>query len=715
MPKPGELLKEKEVQKPEFQFREVQDDWLLVDNNDEMEQVQQQQQLQNQPLEGAVYAQPERIHANVAALNDYIRTRENKEWVSTYDSYKKLADTLTLKASQQNMQTKESNWKNLEEEARVALEEVTAMDNEQMNIRQNATFPALDQEIDALLLDKNRITDSPTYKRVRRAAKAYKNEKNFGKKMGYLTQLKTNMEDYASLRFKRSYGTTKGERRMTRVARMLTMTNRLLEAGKFIEMSAKESEAVSALTKDVEQYHGEDVREIQATHRFDNITALARWAQAMMPYERDKNGNVTPETAANYAENVELLEAFKTDDAKRQKVVLYKIYQRMDLRDYDEDTFTIEGIIKEGESMFSGKGYHTNKNILMDLLEYFKNDDDPVMKYIIARIVDSSRSSMGTAVKFYMLSLGYDYQTVSQIDQSQTEMNKVITNDFLEDARRIFKGQLSTDSPEYQYMARNEEMEKAIQSYIDNNASPDSTAYLQKTNDLVQEVLKQQSEVDESFKINHPEEYNSGKYWTQHTRQGNLLLNLERDEKGELTANGQKNHAYNEKMIKLLNSDDQTDRIAALASCFLKCYWGGLTEDQLTDKGFSMHLRKMIQTEGFFSKYNSIEDFVKDEFARDTSNELLIYMRSIIYSSSRKQANVIAPMFFHSHGYEADVIGGKVDPRQQKASHDAMEAYIDIAKAELQEERAKNNGKLITVDPAMNAKLEKLCREKGLM
>ena len=175
MPGPKEISKEKEM--PKLEFRETENNWIVADH-EKGYQIQPQQVLQNQSLNGAVYAQPEKIHEHVIALNKYLETRKNKEWATTYDDYKKLAAILTHKANLQNMQTKQSSWNKLEEEAKAALEQVMAMDDEQQKIRENTTFFTLDKEIDDLLLDKNKITDSSLYRGVLRAAQAYKEEKD---------------------------------------------------------------------------------------------------------------------------------------------------------------------------------------------------------------------------------------------------------------------------------------------------------------------------------------------------------------------------------------------------------------------------------------------------------------------------------------------------------------------------------------------------------
>lgn len=713
MPGPKEQLKERESLGLNITENE---DWVIAEheNNDQI-QAQPQQVQRNQPLNGAVYAQPERIHENVAALNTYLETRKNKEWATTYDDYKKLAATLTRKASLQNMQTKQSSWNKLEEEAKAALDQVMTMDNEMQQIREDATFLTLNKEIDALLLDKNKITDSSLYRGVRRAAKAYKGEKNIVKKMGCLAKLKEKMDAYASVRFKRSYSYPKGERRMGRVTKMLTMTNKLLQYRNIIETSAKQYDEVNTVTEDIKQHHLEDAKAIVNSEKVPGIANASRWAQAMLPYERDEKGDITPETAANYAENVELLEAFKSNDVKRQKAAIYRIYQRMKLDDYDENTFTIDGILKEGESMFSSKGLRTNKNALLDILNSFKNDTDPVLQYVRARMGDTCRSHMQAAVKDYLLVLGYNYQNLKLLKETEASAYKKCLKTDLANAKRIFDGDVNVAAFEDAYAVRNEEMEKAIQEFIDNNTRPESMIYLQKTADLFQEDIKLQTEVDESVRTNHPEEYNSTKYWDQHTRQGNFMLPLEKDKNGELTAKGQQNYQYNEKMVQLLNSEEPTDRIAALASCFLRCDWEGLSEDQLTAGNFSRYMRKAVQTEGFHSQYNAIDDFLKSEFLRDKNNELVNYMRSIVLSSRSKHANALSLTYFTSMGYATDGIGKKIKNAEKELQGKALEVYMDIAKEAFKTERENNNGKLIVVDPAMTAKLKKLCKDKGLM
>lgn len=712
MPGPKEISKEKEM--PKLEFRETENNWIVADH-EKGYQIQPQQVLQNQSLNGAVYAQPEKIHEHVIALNKYLETRKNKEWATTYDDYKKLAAILTHKANLQNMQTKQSSWNKLEEEAKAALEQVMAMDDEQQKIRENTTFFTLDKEIDDLLLDKNKITDSSLYRGVLRAAQAYKEEKDMVKKMACLAKLKTKMDAYASVRFKRSYSYPKGERRMGRVTKMLTMTNKLLQCRSIIELSAKQQAEVSAVYQDINQYHKKDATAIVNSRKVPGITNVSRWSQAMLPYKRDEKGYVTPETAANYAENVELLEAFKSDDVIRQKVAICRIYQRINFSNYDNNTFTIDGILKEAESIFGQKGLCTNKNALMDILLNFKNDQDPVIKYVSARIGDTCRSFMESAIKNYLLSLGYNYQTAKFIKKKDVGQYKNSEQAYLQNAKRIFDGDVDIKGSEEAYAARNEEMEKSIQDYINNNTRPESIVYLQKTASLFQENMKLQEEVDESFSTNHPEEYASTKYWVQHTRQGNFMLPLEKDKNGKLTVKGQQNYQYNEKMVKLLNSEDPTDRIAALASCFLRCYWEGLTEDQLTASEFSKYMRKLIQTEGFYSQYNDLEDFVKAELARDKNNELVIYMKNIIFSAKSQQASLLSQAYFTTMGYSTDGINKKIKPHEMEAHILTLKLQMDTAKEAFKTEREKNNGNLITVDPAMTAKLEKLCKDKGLM
>ena len=311
--------------------------------------------------------------------------------------------------------------------------------------------------------------------------------------------------------------------------------------------------------------------------------------------------------------------------------------------------------------------------------------------------------------------MGYNYQTAKFIKKKDVGQYKNSEQAYLQNAKRIFDGDVDIKGSEEAYAARNEEMEKSIQDYINNNTRPESIVYLQKTASLFQENMKLQEEVDESFSTNHPEEYASTKYWAQHTRQGNFMLPLEKDKNGKLTVKGQQNYQYNEKMVKLLNSEDPTDRIAALASCFLRCYWEGLTEDQLTASEFSKYMRKLIQTEGFYSQYNDLEDFVKAELARDKNNELVIYMKNIIFSAKSQKASLLSQAYFTTMGYSTDGINKKIKPKEMEAHILALKLQMDTAKEAFKTEREKNNGNLITVDPAMTAKLEKLCKDKGLM
>ncbi len=709
MPGPKELSKEKNAL--ELKFDEI-DDWIVAEHeNPNQIQAQPQQVEENQPLNGAVYAQPEKIHENVLALNKYLESRKDKEWATTYDDYKILAEALTRKASLQNMKTKKSSWNKLELEAKAALDQVMAMDEEQQQIRKDANFHTLNPEIDALLSDRNIFTDSGLYRGILEAAEAYKEEKDIAKKMGCLAKLKTKMDAYASVRFKRSYSFPKGERRMGRVMKLLTMTNKLLQYSKIIETSIKENNTFAAVTADVKKHHLDDVKTIEAAGKYN--VSDGRWYQCMLPYERDKKGDVTPETAANYAANLDFLEAFKSDDVVKQKVAICRLYQKMNLIEYDENIFTIEGILKEGESMFSGKGLHVNKNTMMDIIANFKDDPDPVFKYVMARVNDTCRSFMQQGAKNYLLSQGYNYQTTQMVSKDEANAFKTMEQYSLADAKRIFGGDVRAD--ESPYVARNEEMEKALQKYIDDNTSPDSKVYLQKTADLFQENMKLQAEVNDSVRINHPEEYGSTKYWNQPNRQGNFMLPLEKDKNGELTDKGQQNYQYNEKMLKLLNSEDATDRIAALASCFLKCDWEGLSEDQLTESDFSRNIRRMLQTEGFYSKYNTLEDFLKSEFIRDKNNELVNYMRSIVFSARSQQATLLSQTYLNSQGYSTDGIGKKIKDVEKEMHRLSLEAHMVTAKEAFRAEREKNNGNLIVVDPVMTAKLEKLCKDKGLM
>lgn len=248
--------------------------------------------------------------------------------------------------------------------------------------------------------------------------------------MGCLAKLKTKLDAYASVRFKRSYSFPKGEQRMGRVMKLLTITNKLLQYSKIIETSIKENNAFAAVTADVKQHHLDDVKTIEAARKFN--VSNGRWYQCMLPYERDKKGDVTPETAANYAANVDFLEAFKSDDVVKQKVAICRLYQKMDLIEYDENTFTIEGMLKEGESMFRGKGLHVNKNTMMDIIANFKNDPDPVFQYVMARVNDTCRAFMQQGVKNYLLSQGYNYQSGEMVSKDEANAFKSRKNTVLQ-------------------------------------------------------------------------------------------------------------------------------------------------------------------------------------------------------------------------------------------------------------------------------------------
>lgn len=689
----------------------------MININDPGELQEFIHQLDNKLASEYVQELPDYAHKNIDALNDYLKERENKGFTSNYAKYRKLAEKLTLNASKQGKKLKESEWKQLEDKAQAVLEKVKQEDTDQQKIRENATIQGLETTVDALLKDRNRVTDSFAYRALRKAAKAYKEEPDIVKKFELMKELKNQALSYAALRFKTTHKTEKGTRRMKRITDMLTMIDKVGEVEDLVCSIRKQEVKKTKVFEEIKENHLVDVN---STKNCELTAKSSRWAQAMQYYETDKDGNVTPETAAKYEENMEMMEAYKTNDLKRRKHVILKMYKRLNLPDSSNVEITVENAVKFYKKQFEGDVFQSNVNTMFDLLktERETSPNDKELNYIYDRFATFFQSMNNIAIyNLALMGFGADGNMLN-MSKSSSKAYRTQIDAVLEAAEKVKKGNTEYGKPD---IPIDEEMERNIQNTIDTYQN--STAYREDcvpdSEEYIEKSIKMQIKSRDKLKVMQndytkkryiKECSTSNPYWEQPERLAQLMLPEEIGEDGELVEILE----YNDKMMKLLNSDDAEDRTAALASCYLRQYRGTLSRMELTKKGIGRFIRKQLGLKGFFTMYNTLDDYVRCEAERHSGNELVEYMYKNLKSARVANPNAISGYYYKNMGY--------VDADDNSIAEDALIGYkvgyegaLGMARDEYKKEKKENGGQYIQEDNTMIAKLKELCKKKGVL
>ncbi len=763
MPKEDVLQKQKkvEVQKmPEQQFLEDQEQSTLLQGflPDE-KQLDFEQQLQEQKEFLATSQDVE----NLRTLNTYMANRSQQAWAQNYDEYAQLAGQLNQRfRTQYYYDTKHSNWAELEQQARDTLAQVMERDAQQQKIKENTSFAGIDETIDAILKDRNIFTDSGMYRGIRETCEKYKAEKvSLKKRLAILEELQGKVRTYTELRYKKDgYSTKKGARRMEWMTKLLAMISgvqgsMLPEIAEFAERMSENAEQRSRTKEDMDKYLVDEKNAIAQTKT--KITS-DRYVDLMLYYERDKNGEVTEATRANYEENLDVLHKLGNGDFTRENQekrisAIVKIYQRLKQFFITEDEFTVDKAKEWFRKRLDTKGFTTVYNTFNDLVtderDRYRAHNVPVderIQYMVSQ--SSSQLQMYFSIMTEAMLVRMGMNSAGRLDSKQSKKKiKSMENDlqgeldaYLEMSRQeMAKGDYDQlpdaaleerlrdydpdwwandtmdafDEEHMQKLSQNKEYMDALSKQASENKQK-----IDKNMDFVIADLKDQ--YGDYFSLTGLQKMGVPAYWrnAQVSRVWNALDPYEKDAEGNVTPETLANYQQNEKIMKLLFSPDAEDRIAVLAKMYLrlgKVFTDGMP---ITEASILQAYNLNVTTNTMSSARNVLDDMLRNELVRDANNELVKYMKWI--SGSKVESNILQLGDFlqGERGYqqngtplkgtEAEIENYKMVQRMTK------EGILEGLKEEIELEKQENGGRIITIIPAMEERLKELCRKKGL-
>ena len=692
------------------------------------------------------------------AFNDYMKARSKQDWVQKSDEFAKLSADLYRKYENAFLKKGTmSNWEKLEEEAGKALLQVQQKDEISKQIRQNANMMDMERTIDELLGDRKEKSDSPAYTSVWEAAEAYKKlikqnpedrEKDgindWKEQVDALKNLSSALQGYASLRYKKRYGTIKGRRRMDRVTKLIALTGSILEVEPAVTALRESEEERKNINLDLQINFAND---IETLDRENDNQMQNLWADVLLPYERNGDEEVTAETKANYEDNWETIQAFKTQDDALRLTMVAKLYKRLNKFDLSEKSYEKDNIVAFYKNATASQGlfdlYRTISNVIeMEMNRYKKRNMDlpRELAYMRSVMVSEKYTYIRNASKNYLESYGFkesglvdttiyaeknaEYQSTAKESMNRAKtMGNPLIDEEMERQLQARVDQLH-QQPGHQDALRRELQNHDATVRVDTY----SQAYADDTARRIQKKQIAELATQEDLAHNHSEYFYETKIKaagrkpfldTDARRLRDLMLVYKRGTDGEITPETRQNHETNMKLLNLFFSEDATDRIAGIAYIFLKLKRTRYTQEADLTPGNM--LKKYRGTQLCYPlqnvAYNTILDAIFAEKHRTSDNELLRYMDEQTGSENMRYMRTLGEYVFCLKGYDPD---GKAWPKKMEekklafyqTQHDAVE---EETKIKFQKEKNKNNGQPILPVEEKEEQLRQLCRSKGLM
>lgn len=658
-------------------------------------------------------------YKELGELLNYVKERNQKDWTQNFDECGKQSEKIFEKfkalyaknAGIQNWQEGNQELEELKGESKALTETMTQRDQAQAEIRDNANFKEFDKEI-RTMVEKSSSTDSKTYKMVIKVAKEYLNTEGLMEQLDVLWRLQACMKEYAKLRYKTSYKTDKGKERMTRITKLLAMTEKFMECKEYFELKQRDLDRATYMSSelkdsDLTQEYIES-KNIYATYtkvQFDQ----KRWPQIMLPYKRDKKNKnqVTPETRENYEIDKKFLRAYQSQDINRQIAAIARIYLKQPLPDFSKEDLTMENVIKFMNARYVEDTIESNKMILSDFITELERrigrKDHPLLKYMGDRVSDPARSNMSSAFGLRMGNIGISTSTCQRDDDVAT--GKEEEEMMYQAAQEMYSEHRPID----------EELEKQLREFVEKVDKEELEAEKMKgSHEYVKETCRLQvkkAEVDKQARSLIKEHY--ANYLNENSDLGSLLIPFYIDKNGEVTnATSKANKEYNDRFMKLIHSNDPEDRIAALASVYLRLKKFNWKDDEPSLGDVAEFGRQMVATKGFDSQYQAFNNCLQME-AEKTDHPMLHYMQGIynrpltIYSMNLVRLNN------YVNGY--DSIGDFMeDVDTEMVAKESYTALLEQVKEEMELEKANHGGHVIQQDLMMEDELKRLCQDKGI-
>lgn len=662
-------------------------------------------------------------YKELGELLNYVKERNQKDWTQNFDECGKQSEKIFEKfkglyaknAGIQNWQEGNQELEELKAKSRALTETMTKRDKAQAVIRDNADFREFDKEI-RTMVEKSSSTDSKTYKMVIKVAKEYLAAEDMSMldQLDILWRLQACMREYAKLRYKTSYKTDKGKERMTRITKLLAMTDKFFEYQELLEVAKKENEEYENLQNELkdsdlapEYVECKD----QYSHYTKNNLAVKRWPQILLPYERDKKNNnqVTPETKENYEINKKFFRAYQSRDIRRQIAALGRIYLKQCLPDFSKEDLTPENVLKFEMERHTKGAQAPNRLILCDFLSELEkrmgNKNNPLVKYMGDRLSCFSRSLMTTAFTFHMANVGIN------VEANKKSIHKSAPGKEAE----MMKYQEAQEMYEENYLPIDEKLEKQLRDFIKEVDKEELQAEkIVGSHEYVKETCRLQAKKETVDKQARPlikEHYS--KDLNENPELASLLIPFYKDKNGNVTNPVSKaNKAYNDKFMTLIHSNDPEDRLAALASVYLRLKKFNWKDNEPTRDEVSEFGRQMISSRGFASQYQAFSSCLLME-AEITDHPMIHYMQEIYNRPLTTYSMNLVRLNNNTNGY--DNSGEFLDNVEAEGlAEEHYNALLEQVKEEIEAEKASHGGHVIQQDLMMEDELRRLCRNKGI-
>lgn len=663
-------------------------------------------------------------------LQNYLNERNKKDWTQNFDECQKKSDKIFAKFRKlYSKNIRKKNWEErseelaqLKAEALALTKTMTKRDQAQKAIRDNACFIDFDAEI-KVMIQKSSKSDSPTYKAVVAAAEEYMATEDLNEQMNIIRRMQACMKEYAKLRYKPKYGTKEGERRMAQVTKLLAMTDKFLEYQENFELRKEAQEISQSLSHELEN---EEAAILEETHsKYSKMTTKqfvkSRWNQPLLLYKRDKNGKVTEETKKNYEIDMKFLKAFQTKDAKRQLAAIARIFLKQNIINYTKDDLTAENSSKFDKALYGKYIQRTNQPILLDFITDLSKrtagdktflDNKVLLDYMGDRLANPAYGAMTTAFNLQMNNMGLDTRTCKKYKaelpgEDKVQQQLLSAQMYYETMHRVLDPALEVKLREFI-----EEVDKQERKERKDPAHPEYLKELCRFQARKSNLYEKKAETLINERYSHQLK-GENNYWKKNSHLGSLLLPYAVNKDGQVTSKSKKFFDYNEKTMALLHSEDPEDRIAALASVFLRLKKFNYAESVPTSSTIAEYDKQMLETPGFVSQYRVFGDFLAEEAKRSPDHPMIKYMQKVYTNPLTAYSLNLVDTNRYAHGYDNTGIfldNDQLESQSQKIFAD----IVQLTTEEVKKQKAENNNQLVYTNKTEENKLKQLCESKGL-
>lgn len=392
-----------------------------------------------------------------------------------------------------------------------------------------------------------------------------------------------------------------------------------------------------------------------------------------------------------------------------------RIYLKQNLPDFTMEDLTVDNSVKLANAMFGKDIQRTNKSILTDFIKDLSNRTkayDVLLSYMGRRIGDPPLGVMTATFQLHALNAGIDPERMKKIHKDRPSKKKV--EQMLDQAKAAYEIDHQALDPELEDQLRTliAEVDKEEQ---EEKQKPSSPEYLK---ELCLFQTKKRKLYEDKAETLIKERYSDymdteNKYWKKNDQMSSLLLPYAVNKDKQVTSKSEQFFKYNEKLIPLLHSEDPEDRIAALASVFLRLRKFDYAKGVPTDSTIAEYDKQMLETPGFVSQYQAFGDFLAEEAKRSPDHPMIKYMKKVYENPLTAYSLSLVNTNRYAHGYDNNgtfMNNVELENQSQKTFADIAE----LATEEMKKQRAENKNQLVYTDETEETRLKQLCENKGL-